>query len=61
MVIEMFKVLISVLQMVKHLLLSMDLGTTTKLLRLVNGGNGGWDPAEKRAGRGACPDHVLWL
>ena len=23
---------------------------------LVNGGNGGWDPAEKRGGRGACPD-----
>jgi glucose/arabinose dehydrogenase len=23
---------------------------------LVNGGNGGWDPAEKRGGRSACPD-----
>ena len=23
---------------------------------LINGGNAGWDPAEKRAGRGACPD-----
>jgi len=23
---------------------------------LINGGNAGWDPAEKRAGRGECPD-----
>ncbi len=23
---------------------------------LINGGNAGWDPAEKRGGRGACPD-----
>ncbi len=27
-----------------------------EITALVNGGNGGWDPAEKRAGRGACPD-----
>ena len=27
-----------------------------EITMLVNGGNGGWDPAEKRGGRGACPD-----
>ena len=27
-----------------------------EITALVNGGNGGWDPHEKRAGRGACPD-----
>ncbi len=27
-----------------------------EITALVNGGNGGWDPAEKRAGRRACPD-----
>jgi len=27
-----------------------------EITALVNGGNGGWDPAEKRAGRSACPD-----
>jgi len=27
-----------------------------EITALVNGGNGGWDPAEKRAGRVACPD-----
>ncbi|MAW33005.1 MAG: aldose sugar dehydrogenase [Proteobacteria bacterium] len=27
-----------------------------EITALVNGGNGGWDPAEKRAGRAACPD-----
>ena len=38
-----------------HLLQNMDHGTMMKLLP-VNGGNGGWDPAENRGGRGACPD-----
>ena len=28
-----------------------------EITALVNGGNGGWDPAEKKAGRGECPDH----
>lgn len=27
-----------------------------EITALVNGGNGGWDPAEKIAGRGTCPD-----
>ncbi|MDH3220989.1 MAG: PQQ-dependent sugar dehydrogenase [Gammaproteobacteria bacterium] len=27
-----------------------------EITALVNGGNAGWDPAEKRGGRGACPD-----
>ena len=27
-----------------------------EITALVNGGNGGWDPAEKRGGRVACPD-----
>jgi len=27
-----------------------------EITALVNGGNAGWDPAEKIAGRGACPD-----
>jgi glucose/arabinose dehydrogenase len=27
-----------------------------EITALVNGGNGGWDPAEKRGGRTACPD-----
>ena len=27
-----------------------------EITALVNGGNGGWDPAEKRNGRTACPD-----
>ena len=27
-----------------------------EITALVNGGNAGWDPAEKTAGRGACPD-----
>ena len=27
-----------------------------EITALVNGGNGGWDPAEKRGGRSACPD-----
>jgi glucose/arabinose dehydrogenase len=27
-----------------------------EITMLVNGGNGGWDPAEKRGGRSACPD-----
>jgi len=27
-----------------------------EITALTNGGNGGWDPAEKRAGRSACPD-----
>ncbi len=27
-----------------------------EITALINGGNGGWDPHEKRAGRGACPD-----
>jgi len=27
-----------------------------EITKLVNGGNGGWDPAEKRGGRTACPD-----
>jgi glucose/arabinose dehydrogenase len=27
-----------------------------EITMLVNGGNGGWDPAEKRGGRVACPD-----
>jgi len=27
-----------------------------EITALVNGGNGGWDPHEKRAGRSACPD-----
>ena len=27
-----------------------------EITKLVSGGNGGWDPAEKIAGRGACPD-----
>lgn len=27
-----------------------------EITALVNGGNAGWDPAEKRAGRGECPD-----
>ncbi len=27
-----------------------------EITALVNGGNGGWDPAQKRGGRSACPD-----
>jgi glucose/arabinose dehydrogenase len=27
-----------------------------EITALVNGGNGGWDPHEKRAGRSSCPD-----
>ena len=29
---------------------------TDEVTRLVNGGNGGWDPGDNRNGRGACPD-----
>lgn len=29
---------------------------TDEVTKLVNGGNGGWDPRDNRNGRGACPD-----
>ena len=29
---------------------------TDEVTKLVNGGNGGWDPGDNRNGRGACPD-----
>ena len=29
---------------------------TDEVTRLVNGGNGGWDPGDNRNGRGPCPD-----
>ncbi len=30
---------------------------TDEVTKLVNGGNGGWDPRDNRNGRGACPDN----
>ena len=52
---ETFKVLTSDQVMVKF---TAEHGPwhNDEITMLVNGGNGGWDPAEKRGGRSACPD-----